>query len=278
MMKTLKVLIPTDFSDVSFLALQMTELLSKKIPVEVHIVHVIEVNTSSAEYAETDIDKKTIREKEERAMIRFTSLKASNRSFQSHIRIGLLTDQIDASAQELGADLIIMGTDGSDGFMERISGSEAQHVARYLKVPVITIRPGAAATGLNNILLVADFEGVAKRLQIGPIKALADAFDSTLHLLQIVEEDEEKYADRIEEKMRSFAVEHQLTRFETHLYRDCKVARGVRNFNREAEMELVCFPTHGRKGLNHFLFRSIAERLVNHCIKPLLTFQLKENA
>jgi len=277
MMKTLKVLIPTDFSEVSALALPMASLLSQKIPVEVHMVHVIEANTSSADYAEMDVDQKAIREKEEKALIHFNALKASGLKFESHIQTGLLTDQINASALELGADLIIMGTHGSDGFMERISGSEAQHVARYQKVPVITLRPGTAAMELKNILLVADFEH-NKGVRIGTIKAIAEAFDSTIHLLQIVQEDEEKYADQIEAQMRSFAQEHQLAKYETHLYRDRKVAEGIRNFNREAEMDLVCIPTHGRKGINHFLFGSIAERLVNHCIKPLLTFQLKENA
>ncbi|HEY0900189.1 MAG TPA: universal stress protein [Sphingobacteriaceae bacterium] len=278
MMKMLKVLIPTDFSEVSFLALQMAELLSKKIPVQVHMVHVIEANTSSADYAETDVEQKGLQAKEEKALIHFNSLKAAGQSFESHIKVGLLTDQINASAQELGADLIIMGTHGSAGFMERISGSEAQHVARYQKVPVITIRPGTATMELKNILLVADFERFGKGFRVDTIKAIAEAFDSTIHLLQIVQEDEEKYADQIEAKMRSFAAEHQLTKYEAHLYRDRKVAEGVRNFNREAEMDLVCIPTHGRKGINHFLFGSIAERLVNHCIKPLLTFQLKENA
>jgi nucleotide-binding universal stress UspA family protein len=107
------------------------------------------------------------------------------------------------------------------------------------------------------------------------IKQLAKAFDSTIHLLQILKEVDEPYTDVIQAQMKFFAEEHQFTKFETHLQRDKKVTHGVKNFNQEYEMDLVCIRTHGRKGISYFLFGSIAERLINQCIKPLLTFHLK---
>ncbi|HEY0899653.1 MAG TPA: universal stress protein [Sphingobacteriaceae bacterium] len=274
-MKTLNILIPTDFSQVSLQALEMAEILAHKVPVNIHMLHVIEANDATPEFSETT-DPKELEQKKERARFSFDALKASGKTFESHIKVGLLTDQINHTASEQEADLVIMGTHGSEGFMEKISGSEAQHVARYLKVPVITIRPGTPLMGLKNILLVADFERFGKGVQIDTIKTLAEAFDSTIHLLQIIKEEDEKYAPVTEAQMEFFAREHQLPKYEIHLYRDRKVADGVRNFNREAEMDLVCIRTHGRKGIEHLLFGSIAERLVNHCIKPLLTFQLKE--
>ncbi|MCB0443187.1 MAG: universal stress protein, partial [Flavobacterium sp.] len=32
--------------------------------------------------------------------------------------------------------------------------------------------------------------------------------------------------------------------------------------------------THGRKGLSHFFNGSISEDLVNHAVKPVLTFKI----
>jgi nucleotide-binding universal stress UspA family protein len=277
-MKTLAVLIPTDFSSVSEHVFPILNVLNKNLAVKVHLLHVIEANDAiiaeNPDLSEA-VDLVAFHKKEAYATQKFNDLKEAGLNFEPHIKIGLLTQEINKAAEELNADLVIMGTNGSSGFMERISGSEAQHVVRQLNVPVLTVRPGTSINELKNILLVADFEHFGKGEQINMIKQIADAFESTIHLLQILKEGDEPYADEIKEQMKFFAKEHELTKFETHFYRDKKVADGVRNFNKEAEMDLVCIRTHGRKGINHFLFGSIAERLVNHCLKPLLTFHLK---
>lgn len=274
-METLNILIPTDFTNLSFLALDMAGVLSKKLDVRVNLLHVLQVNDSDSDYQEGRLNSE-LEELKASALEKMETLKALGFEFNSQVRIGKLTDQINRAALEMEADIVIMGTKGSEGFMEFISGSEAQHVARHLYIPVLSIRQGTPMLELNNILLVADFELFGKGTQIGTVKKLARAFDSTVHLLQILTGGEEKNADGIQAQMKFFAEEHQLEKYETHLYRDHKVAEGVRNFNREAEMDLVCIRTNGRKGINHLLFGSIAERLVNHCIKPLLTFQLKK--
>lgn len=273
-MKHLNVLIPSDFSDVSYLALEMASVLAKKLPVQLHVLHVIEVNDADPGYSE-DLENEEVGRKKSEALRRFTELKSRAGSFQAHVRVGKLTDQINLAAEQLSAGLVIMGTKGSDGFMEAISGSEAQHVARYLHVPVLSVRPGTLMQGLKNILLVADFEHVGGAVQVETIKLLAAAFDSTIHLLQILRKGDDKHSLDIEARMNGFAKEQKLIKYETHLYHDQKVEQGVRNFNRESEMDLVSIGTHGRKGINHLFFGSIAERLVNHCIKPLLTFQLR---
>ncbi|MBC7743741.1 MAG: universal stress protein [Flavobacterium sp.] len=277
-MKNLTILIPIDFSPVSRQAFLMADILSQKFTVKIHLLHVIEASESiisgNPDLAEA-IDVSAFKKKKEEALIQFNSLNNEGRNLESHIKTGLLTDQIHLAEIEFGADLVIMGTKGADGFMELISGSEAQHVVRYLDVPVITIRPGTPVTEFKNILLVADFEHSGKDIQINLIKNIAETFGSTIHLLQILKEGDERYVDQIQAQMRFFAEQHHIERFEMHLYRDHQITKGVSNFNKEAEMDLVCIKTHGRKGISHLLFGSIAERLVNHCQKPLLTFKLK---
>lgn len=277
-MKTFNILIPTDFSPESEQAFQASIVLAKKLDAKIHLLHVIQANdTIIAENPDLSeaVDLIAIHKKEAIATQKFNALKEAGLVFAPYVKIGLLTKQINKTAKELNANLVIMGTKGSSGFMEKISGSEAQHVVRQLEVPVLTLRPGTSINELKNILLVADYKHFGEGEQINMIKQIADAFDSTIHLLQILKDGDEPYADEILEQMEFFAKEHQLVKFETHFYRDKKVAEGVRNFNKEAEMDLVCIRTHGRKGINQFLFGSIAERLVNHCLKPLLTFHLK---
>jgi len=257
-------------------AMAMAEMLAQRQQVKIHLLHVIEANESvisgKPELAEA-VDMSSFNVKENEARKYFHLIHEQGLKFEAHIRIGLLTDQIRQASADLGADLVIMGTKGADGWMEKISGSEAQHVVRHLEIPVITLLEGVAITDLRNILFVADFEEPARSEDISLVRDLAAAFNSTIHLLQIVTHDDEHYADQITSLMQKFAEENGLAKFETHLYRDSKVETAVRNFNRESEIDLVCIRTHSRKGISHIVFSSIAERLVNHCRKPLLTFQ-----
>ncbi len=169
----LNILIPTDFSPLSELAFEMAEMLSQKMDVHIHLLHVIETNDAilvdHPELSEA-VDLTKFHQDENQTNAYFQQLKATGNNYETHVRIGLLTNQIREATRDLGIDLVIMSTHGADGFMEHISGSEAQHVARYLQVPVITLRPNTSIFDLKNILFVADFEMFGKGIQINLIK------------------------------------------------------------------------------------------------------------
>ncbi|MEJ8803395.1 universal stress protein [Pontibacter sp. H249] len=279
-MEKLNVMVPVDFTPVSFKAIELLSLLMEKAPVNTHLVHVIQVNAAdwagSSEASET-IDRAEVKELEQKAEEQFARLRQqADFPFTSEIIHGGLTTSLSKYANQSNPNLVIMGTEGADGWYEKISGSEAQHVVRNTNVPVITIHQHASVTPIQNILWVADFEAEKQPEQsIATIKTLQQLFGAKLHLLQIIEKEDEPKAQRIQESMQRFADELQLQNYELHLRRDYKVPAGVRNFNQESEMDLVVIGTHARKGFSHIFYGSIAETLVNHCIRPLLTYHLK---
>ena len=118
-METLNILIPTDFSEVSYVAIEMAEVLERKIPIQIHMLHVLQVNDSDSDYleghSEAELDKK-----KSNALGQMEALKSRWAKFEGHVRVGKLTDQINQAAAELRDDMILMGTKGSDGFMEMI--------------------------------------------------------------------------------------------------------------------------------------------------------------
>jgi nucleotide-binding universal stress UspA family protein len=61
-------------------------------------------------------------------------------NYELLIREGKPTREIVNSAEELGADLIVITTNGRDSLGEKILGSTAEHIIRYSKIPVLTIR------------------------------------------------------------------------------------------------------------------------------------------
>lgn len=280
MEKKLNVMVPVDFTPVSYKAIEFLKFLMEKTPIETHLVHIVQVNP--AEWAGTveasdTIDMNEIRREEREAAQKFEQLQQqAGFSFTSTILHGGLTTSLAKYANKQQIDLVIMGTEGASGWLEKVSGSEAQHVVRYTDVPVITIEQNASITPIHNILWVADFTAEKQpERSVTTIKTLQQLFGAQLHLLQIIEKEDEPKAQQIKANMQQFAESLQLQHYELHLRRDYKVPEGVRNFNRESEMDLVVIGTHARKGFSHIFYGSIAETLVNHCIRPLLTYHLK---
>jgi nucleotide-binding universal stress UspA family protein len=279
-MEKLTILIPTNFSDLSLEALKMASLLSAKFEVKLHVLHVIEANTlvlnGDPEFSE-EVDLSFYHQEIENSKTNFKKLKDSGINFEEHLSIGLITSEIKKSSIFLNADLVITGVNEHHNFLNKISSSEAQQLVRHLGVPVLSVKKDTPLDKqFSHILLAADYEYFGKGVQINLIKTIAEAFSSTIHLLQILKEDDENQLDVIEAQMEFFASMHQLKNYQIHLYRDLEVTQGIRNFNKEVEMDLVCIRTHGRKGIAHLMYGSIAEKLVNNCKKPVLTFHLKD--
>lgn len=280
MKDTLNIMVPVDFTPVSYRAIEFLAFLMDKTPVNTHLVHVIEVNAAewggSVEASET-LNKTELKQKQQQAEQKFAELKQHlDFSFTSEILFGRLTTTLADYANKQQTDLVIMGTDGAEGWLEKVSGSEAQHVVRYTNIPVITIHKHAAISPIQNLLWVADFEAEKQPEQsVATIKFLQQLFNAKLHLLQIVDKNDESRLNQLKGKMQDFVEQLNLQNVELHLHHNYKVPAGVRNFNEVSAMDLVLIGTHGRKGINHLFYGSIAETLVNHCIRPLMTYHLK---
>ena len=55
---------------------------------------------------------------------------------------------------------------------------------------------------------------------------------------------------------------------------DYTVEEGILNFANKLGADLIAIPTHGRKGLAHFLEGSIGEDIANHAELPVMTFKI----
>lgn len=268
-METLKILVPTDFSGTFNAADAVVNLLQNKVNTQVTLLHVIPASGNILD--EEAAEKKVLAQIEE-AKQKFKALQL-NWKFDYILKKGSITSTINEMAEELGVDVIIMGTKGSSGLMEHLVGSEAQHVARGAAVPIITVNQYSTPTKLQQVLLLLDFEKPSTHHQLQFIKKIVDK-DACINLLHILKPNEIAYTEDIEHNMREFAAINNLENYNVFLHSDDQVDEGVYNFNKDHEMDLVCIGTHGRKGFNHLLFGSIAERIINHCAKPVLTYHL----
>ncbi|NJW54472.1 universal stress protein, partial [Salinimicrobium oceani] len=100
--------------------------------------------------------------------------------------------------------------------------------------------------------------------------------EAKLHLVYINTANEFITSEAIDNRLSKYLDNLNFSNYEFHVYNDESIERGIMNFSRKVNADLVGIATHGRKGLSHFFNGSISEDLVNHATSPVITFQLKK--
>jgi nucleotide-binding universal stress UspA family protein len=279
-MKTMKILIPTDFSVQAEYAFVLAKRIEEKIPLEIHFLHVLSVpDTVTMDPMGNiqtcgDIDAGFVEGQKQIALRKLKEIRNQyGDSIQTHLRLGKLTDEIIGFAKSQAFDLIVMGTKGSWGLQEKLSGSETQMVTRLSEVPVLSMMCDRSDLEIKNVVLVHDFT-LSGNENISVLKSLVKAFNAKVHLLHITDASSDENA--IQAGMDRYAQVNGFNQFEKHTIKDLNVEQGVTHFNQMHQIDLVCIGTHGLTGINRFLHPSATEKMVNHLFKPILTFHLQK--
>jgi nucleotide-binding universal stress UspA family protein len=138
-----KVLLATDGSEEATLALQTAADLSERTGSELHVVHVGEVPLvyhpeRHGYHIQYERDEKEARELLETQV---AGIKATAATVaQEHLRMGKADEHIVVLAEELGVDLIVMGSRGLGGVKRALMGSVSDSVVRHAHCPVLVVR------------------------------------------------------------------------------------------------------------------------------------------
>lgn len=279
-MKPFKILIPTDFLIQSEYAYVLIRKLKEKLPVEIHFLHIL--NTPETVVIDEkgvistcgDIAPSFVQKHYDLAVQKFEELKKrTDGDVYTHIRAGKLTEGILSFAEKNQFDLIAMGTKGVEGLRDKIGGTETQLVVRKSKIPVLSLSCDRSNLEIKNILFVHDFLA-DEEFDISLMNRISDAFQCKIHLLHILTSRTPQHkAETVRANMEAFASENQIKNHSIHILKDTDIEHGVFHFDQIYSMDIICIGTHGKGSL---FYSSIAEKLVNHMFKPLITFRLHE--
>jgi nucleotide-binding universal stress UspA family protein len=142
-----RILLATDGSEEADLAALRAVDLADASDSELHVVHVGVVPSFLKSYPGTlgYYDKLYEQiEEESRELLRKQTwrVKAVGGTVAgTHLRMGEVALEIVALAEELGADLIVMGSRGLGGVRRALMGSVSDSVVRHAHCPVLVVRP-----------------------------------------------------------------------------------------------------------------------------------------
>jgi nucleotide-binding universal stress UspA family protein len=137
------ILVPVDFSDTAERALDYAVMLANRLDAKVHLLNVIGVPALGVPELGVALTASVIDSVVRTNQDALDKLAASRRNAaqigEVMLRTGDARDVILKTADEVSADMIVMGTHGRRGVRRALMGSVAESVVRTAKCPVLTI-------------------------------------------------------------------------------------------------------------------------------------------
>ncbi len=184
-----KILVPIGFSEQSICALEQAINLAKINNSDIVLLSVIkEQSTIQSLFLDDNSEELKIKVKEKLDSLALEYHQKKNISIDTMIAKGKIYEQINIVADIISADLIVMGTNGSQGRKSSTIGSNAEKVVRLAKCPVITIKGKDHRKGCKNIILPLDMEKETKE-KVTYALEYARYWDATVRVVSVLLED-----------------------------------------------------------------------------------------
>ncbi len=290
------ILVATDFSETAELALDRALELAQRHESEIMLVHVMQPELPVV--AAPDM---MVVPPDYEALLREASNEGLSQSadrvrkagvrVQTRLEVGSPASRITTCAQEIGAELIMIGTRGNTGFKHLMLGSVAEEVVRMAEQPVLTVHPGDTRPiePVRKLLFPTDFSPAADHALREASRLLAGSREATvllLHTFQItpsvlplggfgggvVPVFVENARDLAESATLPAAEALRAQGYDVEVL----VERGdpaevVTELATEREVDVIVMGTRGHSKLRQWLLGSTAERVVEHAPCPVMT-------
>lgn len=139
-----KILVPIDFSDHSSAALDLAIDLARATGATLHLLHCYPVDPGAISPYGIVLPEgfdRDVREAAGRELARWADKAGSaGVAVEQHLSSMFPAEVIAQTAEEIGADLIVMGTRGLSGLKHVLLGSIAERVLRIAHTPVLTVK------------------------------------------------------------------------------------------------------------------------------------------
>lgn len=282
-MKT--ILVPTDFSETAQWAVELAADVAKRAEAELILLHVIEEpsETSFNVTGEVDLSEawedkiftmKLIERSKKQMESLVHELRENGLKVKQEIRMGTAFYGIRDIIADHMVDLVVMGTEGRSKIEEMIIGSNTEKVIRHGKSPVLTVHKKPATTNFSNIVYATAMARDEKVFS-SVVRSTQELYNSTIHLLRINTPGNFQRDVVSRKYMRDFAKKLQLKNFTINIFNDLTEEEGIIYFADSVNADLIAMATHGRAAFAHLLAGSIAEDVVFHSRRPVLTFITK---
>lgn len=272
-----KILVPCDFSEVSYnaslYALHMAAALKKEV-IFLHVFHIPVIDPNMPPEMVDDMieeaqksARKELEQFKERLQERIATLAVVVRF---ELKIGFVVEEIIQRAGELDLFMIIMGTHGASG-LKRILGSNTALVSEKCKSPVLAVPEEAQYTGISHIVYATDLKSEDYQY-IDQLLYISSRFSARITLLHVSKPGEEPDKVRIEDLKSYFWRELAMENIHFEIVTSDRVEEGIEGYLDAHEADILAMLKQRRNIIERIFNPSLTKRMTFHPKIPILTF------
>ncbi|NNC95664.1 MAG: universal stress protein [Chitinophagales bacterium] len=276
-----KILLPTDFSDVSINAYNYALHIAEQFEAEVRLFfvycypmidpHMPQSMILSMDQAEEAEAMKKFKE-HEALLPHVVSGRNLDKVKVTHtLRTGFLIQEILELAKKEEFDMIIMGTHGASGVSEYVLGSNTAEIMQKAEVPVLAIPGDADYSKIDRIVYATDFDKSDFK-SMGSLLKLARKLDAKVTSLHIKTEKGINEDVKLDDWQEYFWSEVKSGIVKFAMIEDEDVMHGLNRYIEENDVDMIAMLTH-KKSLTEKIFsRSMTKKMAYHSEVPILAF------
>ncbi len=280
---TNKILVPVDFSEQSLIALEQSYNLAREYHAEITLLYIIEDSGMLAKFfsnEQHDDMRKNVQLQLDK--LAEDTEKKSKIIVNTLIAKGTVYEKVAEVAELIGASMIMMGTNGEDGFKKRFIGSNALRVARESKIPVITIKGKHHRNGCKNIVLPLDLTKETRE-KVGKAIELSRLFHgAAVRVVSVLFTTDEFVVNRLVRQLgqvKAF-LEKEGVECTAEIVKSIKgkdtLAHNILEYASQVDGDLIMIMTQQEIDFTKYFIGSAAQEIINHSAIPVLSITPKD--
>ncbi|GAA5520604.1 universal stress protein [Aliifodinibius salicampi] len=264
------ILFPTDFTEDAAQAYTYAVKIAAQADAELHLLHAIEEPYDFATRVEETVD--ALIEKAEEHFEELIAEAASDfehLNIEYHIERGKPYGVINQKADEIGADLLVMGTKGESSLKRILYGNVTSDVILDSEIPVMTVPINSKKPYLDRFLFATDFRSKDMEALKSTV-FLASIFDAEVHVLHVSEEKDMDTDIRFRGFKDLIKEEIDYSKLEFHHLEAERFSKGVSSFLEEYPVSLIILIRYKKVFLRTLLWANNTQELTYHTHVPML--------
>tara|TARA_R110000868_G_scaffold60723_3_gene185073 strand:- start:172 stop:1017 length:846 start_codon:yes stop_codon:yes gene_type:complete len=278
------ILLPTDFSDNSFEAIRYALLVFKDIECTFYLLHTYNPPVYQTAYilgspgniGLGDVMKESSLTQIEKLKSRLESqYKNSNHTFIVHTAFNTLVNEVIETIESQKIDMVVMGTTGATGAKEILFGSNAVHVIKKSKCPVIVVPPNFEYEAPKEILFPTDYEIKYQKNRFEPLLSILNLHKSRINVLHVrtgyeLNEDQNKNKKQLEKLLGSNSLFHEMPENE--------IINAINTFQIKTRINLLVMVQNKHTFFERLFIEPVIKKIGFHITTPFMVIpQLSKN-
>jgi nucleotide-binding universal stress UspA family protein len=273
-----RVLIGSDFSEHSSVALQVGKVWTKKLNAELHVIHVNNSKDSTDALAHADDSKGVVsglvenlrHNLEDKLKKQLDEQGMHQKDIHNHVSFGKKNEVLHEEVKKLNAKLLVLGCLGQSGFEGLFLGGTTERAIRSVPCPILAVRDEACAKP-KFICWAVDLSQRSDFV-FEWLKIVAEVFSPKVEMM-MVESDQTRTLEDYP-KLKFYYEQLKLSGIDVSIKlippTRGSIEKSLEKNISEGDYDLIVMGTEAKRGLRRFLLGSVAEYLTHHVRRSFL--------